>query len=103
MKRKRAGAPTKASEAPQLVGDGVFVSNLPWSTTDGDLRKLFGKYGKVHAATVKKDRRGRSKGVGVVAMHESDASRAIRALDGRKLKGRPIQVRRTRDGRTPQR
>ena len=77
----------------------VFVGNLPWKTTDADLRHMFGKYGKVHAASVKMDRRGRSKGVALIAMHPSDARKAIRALDGRKIAGRPIKVRLARDDR----
>jgi len=77
----------------------VFVGNLPWNTTDSDLRHMFGKYGKVHAASVKMDRRGRSKGVALIAMHPSDAHKAIQALDGRKIAGRPMKVRLAHDSR----
>ena len=96
---RRTGATSSSnskSKPKPMTGSGVFVSNLPWSTTEADLRRLFGKYGKVHAAVVKMDRRGRSKGVGIVEMQRSDAARAVSALDGRKVKGRPIAVRLTR-------
>jgi len=76
-------------------GTGLHVSNLPWSTTDDDLRSMFSKIGKIHSARVKVDRRGRSKGIALVDMSERDADAAIRSLDGRKVKGRPIAVRRS--------
>lgn len=77
----------------------VFVGNLPWKTTDSDLRHMFGRFGKVHTASVKMDRRGRSKGVALIAMHPSDARKAIQALDGRKIAGRPMKVRLAHDSR----
>lgn len=76
---------------------GIFVSNLPWSTTDRDLAELFRRHGKVSSAVVQMDRRGRSKGIGIVAMPEPAAAKAIAALDGRKIKGRVIEVRRERE------
>ncbi|MDJ0791141.1 MAG: DEAD/DEAH box helicase [Acidimicrobiia bacterium] len=79
--------PTTAS------GSEIVVSNLPWSTTDADLRRLFAKYGAVHAATVKQDRRGRSKGVGIVSMRPGDAPRAVQSMNGRRVGGRPLKVR----------
>lgn len=87
-------APTQGRSAGQdrRSGMAIMVRNLPWATTEAELRKLFGKYGNVTDASVKVDRRGRSKGVAVVRMHPESASRAIPALDGRKVKGRPIQV-----------
>ncbi|MGI9667755.1 MAG: DEAD/DEAH box helicase [Acidimicrobiia bacterium] len=97
--RSESSKPKKAkgqTKDPQLSAAGVFVSNLPWSTTDQDLRRIFGKYGTVYAASVKMDRRGRSKGVGLVQMHGADAKKAIHSLDGRKVKGRPIAVRAAR-------
>lgn len=77
----------------------MFVGNLPWKTTDSDLRHMFGRFGKVHTASVKMDRRGRSKGVALIAMHPSDARKAIQALDGRKIAGRPMKVRLAHDSR----
>ena len=90
---------TRDSASVDSREPSVFVGTLPWKTTDADLRHMFGKYGKVHAASVKTDRRGRSKGVALIAMHPSDARKAIRALDGRRIAGRPIKVRLARDDR----
>jgi superfamily II DNA/RNA helicase len=84
-------APTRTTSHDR-TGTAIMVRNLPWAATEADLRKLFGRYGTVADATVKVDRRGRSKGIAVVRMDPESASRAIPALDGRKVKGRPIQV-----------
>ena len=47
----------------------LFVGNLPYLTTDDDLRTLFAQAGTVAAAAVIKDRdSGTSKGFGFVAM-----------------------------------
>lgn len=70
----------------------LHVSNLPWGVTDDDVRVLFGPYGQVKQATVIIDNRGRSKGFGFVDMPYPDAQRAIRALNGSKLGGRPLKV-----------
>ena len=84
---------TKPTKRTSASGSEIVVSNLPWSTTDADLRRIFSKHGSVHAANVKHDRRGRSKGVGIVSMRRSDAATAVRKLNGRRLGGRPIKVR----------
>jgi superfamily II DNA/RNA helicase len=90
---QRTHTKPRTNESGPVTDPTVFVGNLPWKTTDQELRRLFGKYGSVHAASVKMDRRGRSKGVALIAMHPSDARQAIRALDGRKIGGRPMKVR----------
>jgi hypothetical protein len=70
----------------------LHVSNLPWGVTDDDVRVLFSPYGKVKQATVIIDNRGRSKGFGFIDMPYADAQRAMKALDGSKLSGRPLKV-----------
>jgi len=70
----------------------LHVSNLPWSVTDDDVRVLFSPYGNVKQATVIIDNRGRSKGFGFIDMPYADAQRAMKALDGSKLSGRPLKV-----------
>ncbi len=71
----------------------VYVGNLPWRVRDDELSSLLAKYGTVHDATVKMDRRGRSKGVGFVTMSRADASKAVHELNGHKIGGRPLKVR----------
>ena len=78
----------------------IHVSNLPWSTTDEDIRRLFGRYGKVQHAAVAMDRRGRSKGYGLIAMPKPAAKKAIHALDGSKLGGRNLKIKFSEPQRT---
>lgn len=61
----------------------IYVGNLPYSTTDEDLRELFGQYGEVASASVIMDRdTGRSRGFGFVEMpSQAEAEAAISALN----------------------
>lgn len=95
-KRKAASAASpsrKLKAASSASSQSVYIGNLPWSLTDDELASIAAKHGRVHAAAVKMDRRGRSKGVGFVTMSRGDASRAVHALDGTKVGGRPLKVR----------
>lgn len=84
--------PTANRKTTPKGTQSLHVSNLPWGVTDDDVRVLFGPYGQVKQATVIIDNRGRSKGFGFVDMPYPDAQRAIRALNGSKLGGRPLKV-----------
>lgn len=72
----------------------IFVGNLPFSTTDADLERLFSEYGACESARVVTDRdSGRSRGFGFVEMASSEeAERAISELNGHELSGRSINV-----------
>ena len=71
----------------------IYVGNLPFTTTDADLRQLFAKHGEVSSASVVMDREsGRSRGFGFVEMDAANASSAIAALDGADLNGRSLRV-----------
>ena len=71
----------------------IYVGNLPFSTTDQDLRELFARHGEVSSASVVMDREtGRSRGFGFVEMDTANADTAITALDGRDMGGRPLRV-----------
>jgi len=81
----------------------LYVGNLPFSTTDSELREVFGEHGNVLSAQVIMDREtGRSRGFGFVEMDDAEAQNAINALDGVQLEGRALKVNeareRTRDG-----
>jgi len=74
--------------------ESLYVANLPWTTTDGDLADLFAPFGTVHQTTIIFDRKtGRSRGFGFVDMPESDARTAIDALHGTTVAGREMTVR----------
>lgn len=72
----------------------IFVGNLPFSATEGDLRQLFAEYGTVESAAVITDRdTGRSRGFGFVELAaDARSADAIRDLDGADLQGRNIKV-----------
>lgn len=72
----------------------IYVGNLPFSTTDGELQELFGQHGEVEEAQVITDRdTGRSRGFGFVKMRDDNAGRtAIEQLNGTDMGGRNIVV-----------
>ena len=72
----------------------IYVGNVPYAATEEDLEELFGEYGPVGTATIIRDRYdGRSKGFGFVEMeNQEDGERAIEALDGQDMMGRPLKV-----------
>jgi RNA recognition motif-containing protein len=70
----------------------LYVGNLPWSTTETQLKELFSQYGEVTSAKIIEDREtGRSRGFGFVEM-EQGSEGAIEALNGVDLSGRNIKV-----------
>jgi RNA recognition motif-containing protein len=77
----------------------IYVGNLPFSSTEGDLRSLFARHGDVASVNVIMDREtGRARGFAFVEMEqESSAREAIRALDGTDLDGRSLRVNEAED------
>jgi hypothetical protein len=62
----------------------IYVGNLPFSSSEEDVRRLFEQYGSVHSVKLINDREtGRPRGFGFVEMDESEAVGAIEALIGR--------------------
>jgi RNA recognition motif-containing protein len=76
------------------MGTKLYVGNLPYSTTSEELNQMFAAHGAVKSADVIMDREtGRSKGFGFVEMgSEDEAKKAIEALNGQKMNGRPLTV-----------
>ncbi len=72
----------------------IFVGNLPFTTTESDLRNLFAEYGEVESAAIINDRdSGRSRGFGFVELaSDARANDAIRDLDGTTIDDRTIKV-----------
>ena len=71
----------------------IFIGNLPWSTTDEDLKTKFSEFGSVISARVVSDKfTGKSRGFGFVDMEDADAEKAIAALAGSKMGDREITV-----------
>lgn len=71
----------------------IFVGNLSYQTTEGDLTGLFEQAGEVESATIITDRdTGRSKGFGFVEMGSENAEKAIAQFSGAELNGRSLTV-----------
>jgi RNA recognition motif-containing protein len=77
-----------------MAGNKLFFGNLPYSTTEGDLRDLAGRSGTVASVRLVTDLdTGRSRGYAFVEMAGAeDAGRAIKELNGFNLDGRSIVV-----------
>ena len=76
------------------MGKKLYVGNLAYSMSDGDLQQLFEAHGTVTSAQIIMDRdTGRSKGFGFVEMGSDDeAQAAITALNGQEIQGRALTV-----------
>jgi RNA recognition motif-containing protein len=86
----------------------IYVGNLDYSVTEDGLKNAFSEFGDVSSVNIIKDKySGQSKGFGFVEMPDnSEADKAIKALNGSQLKGRGIKVnqakpRRERSSRRP--
>ena len=81
----------------------IYVGNLSYQTTEGDLTSLFEQVGQVDSVTVITDRdSGRSKGFAFVEMSAEDADKAITQFNGTEVNGRALTVNeaRPREDRT---
>jgi RNA recognition motif-containing protein len=72
----------------------IYVGNLAYGVTEDDLRTAFGQYGEVSSVNVITDKMsGQSKGFAFVEMpSNSEADAAIKGLNEKPLKGRPVKV-----------
>lgn len=72
----------------------LYVGNLSYSVSNGDLEGLFKPYGRVESANVITDRStGQSKGFGFVEMSSTQEAKAsITALHGKEFDGRNLTV-----------
>ncbi|OFV99387.1 MAG: RNA-binding protein [Acidobacteria bacterium RIFCSPLOWO2_02_FULL_60_20] len=72
----------------------LFVGNMHFATTEGELRALFEQFGEVTRLQVMTDRdTGRSRGFAFVDMADDQAAaKAIAALNGKEVNGRTLNV-----------
>jgi len=72
----------------------MSVGNLSIQVTEDDLQNLFAEYGEVTNVNIVTDRfSNQSKGFGFVEMpNNSQADKAIKALNGQELKGQDIKI-----------
>ena len=72
----------------------IYVGQLDYSVTEDDLKDAFSEFGDVSSVNIITDRSsGQSKGFGFVEMpDDSEADKAMNALNGSQLKDREIKV-----------
>jgi len=72
----------------------LFVGNMSFQTTEGDLRSLFETFGEITRLQIMTDRdTGRARGFGFVDMtNDEEAAKAIAALNGKEVNGRALNV-----------
>jgi RNA recognition motif-containing protein len=72
----------------------IYVANIPFKTTDGELKELFEEYGDVSSAKIIIDKMTqRSRGFGFVEMADDAAGReAIAQLNGFSFQGKDLSV-----------
>jgi len=76
----------------------LYVGNLPFTVTEEAVRNLFAPHGTVEKISLINDRdTGRPRGFGFVEMSNSDASRAMQALNGKELEGRALKINEAQD------
>ena len=77
----------------------LFVGNLSFNTTSGELEALFSEVGTCESAAVITDREsGQSRGFGFVEMSSAgEAEKAIAAINGREVGGRALNVSEAKD------
>lgn len=76
------------------MGKKIYVGNLSYSATEGDIAQLFAEHGTVESTKLITDREtGRSKGFAFVEMAtDAEAAKAIGALNGTDFSGRSMNV-----------
>ncbi|MBU1001414.1 MAG: RNA-binding protein [Proteobacteria bacterium] len=75
------------------MSKNIYVGNLAWSCTEGEIRSAFEAFGQVTSVKLVEDREtGRPRGFGFVEMDDAGAMEAIKNLDGKDFGGRNIKV-----------
>jgi RNA recognition motif-containing protein len=72
----------------------IYIGNLSNTTTEDSLKSLFAEFGEIESVKVIKDKfSGRPKGFGFIEMpSNSEADKAIKALNGNRIDGNHIKV-----------
>src|SRR5690348_4689788 len=71
----------------------LFVGNLSFQTTEGDISSAFEQFGPLESVRIITDRdTGRSKGFAFVELGDDSAEKAIAQMNGSQLDGRALTV-----------
>ena len=76
----------------------IFIGNIPYDATADELERLLMPHGRVDRVHLPVDASGQPRGFGFATMPvRSQAAAAIVALDGTRLRGRPLRVNEAED------
>lgn len=76
------------------MNNKLYVGNLPYSTSEEDLRQLFSEAGNIRSITIPMDKMSnRPRGFAFVEMETGEeASKAINLFNGQEMDGRTLNV-----------
>ncbi|KAK9110567.1 hypothetical protein Sjap_018627 [Stephania japonica] len=81
----------RANGSPKFTN--VYVKNVSETTSEEDLKKIFGNYGPITSAVIMKDANGNSRGFGFVNFQNpDDAAVAVEKLNGSNLSDKVLYV-----------
>jgi RNA recognition motif-containing protein len=75
----------------------IYVGNLPFDATEGELRQMFEPFGALESVSLVNDNMtGRFRGFAFIEMSDADANKAIAGLNGKDVRGRGLTVNESR-------
>ena len=85
---------TPQSDNAEVKTKTLYVGNLPYKANESVVRELFSEQGRVFNVRLLKDKNtGKRRGFGFVEMAETDADKAIAALNEKEFQQRTLKVR----------
>ncbi len=76
----------------------LYVGNLPFTATEGEIRGLYEQFGTVNSVKIINDREtGKSRGFCFVEMDDDAALKAIEGTNGKDMGGRNLRVNEARE------
>jgi len=89
-----SGSREQLVETSEVKTKTLYVGNLPYKANESVVRELFSEQGRVFNVRLLKDKNtGKRRGFGFVEMAESDAEKAISALNEKEFQQRTLKVR----------
>jgi RNA recognition motif-containing protein len=86
--------PSELQKESKQMGTRLYVGNLSFNTTEGELQRMFEQAGKVTSCNIIMDKfTNKSRGFAFVEMATQDeANKAIATLNGKDVDGRALTV-----------
>jgi RNA recognition motif-containing protein len=76
----------------------IYVGNLPFKTTESDMKTLFEQFGEIQEIAMIKDRYSNEfKGFCFITFQSQESAQNALALDGKEFSGRPMKVNMARE------